>query len=130
MNFVKNTVVKASKNVNFYIIPVYLMSILLLSVHFIISAIANVIFLFYIASRIRRRHTLKNFYKTIVSISICNLITFHVMPAGYAELLPWEVGLHVYLYLSSFYYYYCFKEYYSQNDKTMFDFKHQCNDKT
>jgi hypothetical protein len=130
MNFVKNTAFKAAQHLNFYLIPVYLIFTLILSVHYVLSAIANVFFVLYIVLRIRRRQIFKNFYKTIVSISICNLITFHIMPAAYAELLPWEVALHVYLYLSSYYYYYCYKEKYIQNDKPIFDFKKQNENKT
>ena len=127
MNSAKNFVFKAAQHVNFHLVPVYLIALLFLSLHYMISVVGNFIFLSYIVSHIRRRRTFKDFSKTIVSLSICNLITFHVMPAGYAELLPWEVVLHVFLHLSSFYFYYCYKEMSNHSDKRVFDLKIQDN---
>ena len=130
MNLVKNMLLRVNQHVKIQTIPIYLLFLAFFSFHYILSLVGNVAFLFYLISSVRRRRTVKNFHITIMSISLCNLITFHIMPADYAELLPWEVGLHIFFYLAAFYYYYCYhqmRDINSKNDKKVFDFKQREN---
>lgn len=54
----------------------------------------------------------------LIKMSLGNAIVLHIMVASYAELLPYEIGLHVILYLISYYYYYS----YSTSSIQTFDF--------
>ena len=128
---VKATLHNLARNGCIRTIAIYVFFLIALSIHYMLTILANVLFLMYLFTLVRSRHTIKNLNVILVSIAGANLIEFHIMPDSYAELLTWEVILHVFLYVSTFYYYYCLKRTHnaskSESISTLFDFRQQDN---
>jgi hypothetical protein len=61
----------------------------------------------------------------LIRFSIGNLMVMHVMVQSYAELLPYEIGVHVILYAVVYYFYYCYRNAFltGSSQASVFDFK-------
>ncbi len=80
--------------------------------------------IFVYSIKLVRNGDLRNFIIYVISMSIGNVLTFHIMVAAYAELLPWEVVLNIVFYLVSlYYYYYLFWRNDANKSQGIFDFK-------
>lgn len=115
--------IKAQKRFNVYLMYIlaYVVLLLFTSLNSLIMFITNLIFTSYILTFITKKkiNKLNNYF---MLFSVGNLVTFHLMVASYAELMPWEEGLHLVLYFISFYFYYNYSIG-AVKSETVFDFK-------
>lgn len=102
---------------------IYTGLLLVSSLSLYITLITNLVIFVY-SVKLLRNGDFRNYIIYIISISIGNALTFHIMVAAYAELLPWEVVLNIVFYLVSlYYYYYLFWRNDSNKTQPIFDFK-------
>ena len=104
-------------------LSIYTGLLLVSSLSLYITLITNLVIFVY-SVKLLRNGDFRNYLIYIISISIGNSLTFHIMVAAYAELLPWEVVLNIVFYLVSlYYYYYLFWRNDSNKNQPIFDFK-------
>ena len=100
--------IKIVKNIlkNTYIMSLtfYAGFLLISSVDFILTLFINLVGFSFAISQLNKQKqgSLINY---LIKMSLGNLIILHVLVSSYAELLPYEIGLHLILYLIVYYYY-------------------------
>lgn len=115
----KLIVVSGTKNLGIYILLLLLGSLnIIVTMGICILTIINS--LIYLANKSK----IRSLYSYIFYTSLGNFLTYHMLVESYAETLPWETGVHVAFYFTSYFYYFCFNKQKSENLK---NFQHQGN---
>jgi hypothetical protein len=106
-------------------IGIYYILILFSSIEIRLSCLTSVLLVVYAISLINRNRTTNRLNFHLIIFAICNLVSVQFLVGDYAELLPWEVALHAFFYLMSFYYFYLQSNnnQFTSSISTIFDFK-------
>lgn len=102
---------------SFYLL-IYVVLILISSLSVYLTCLVNIVVFCYVFL-VPYSSTSNKFKIYLLLSSIGNFITFELMVAAYAELLPWEHILHVLFYLMTYYYFF----FSLTNTEQIFDFK-------
>ena len=106
-------------------IGIYYILLLFSSIELRLSCFTSISLILYAISLIKRNRATNRLNFHLLIFAICNLVSVQLLVGDYAELLPWETGLHAFFYLMSFYYFYLQSNnnQFTTSISTIFDFK-------
>jgi hypothetical protein len=98
--------------------------LVLSSFEYFLSMFVNLVGFSFAISQLNKNKTTNNIIHYLIRFSIGNLLVMHVMVQSYAELLPYEIVIHVVLYAIVYYFYYCYKKAAANgSNSSVYDFK-------